>query len=175
MLAFDELYRRYSRRLYKFAFSILKSSDESENIIQDIFLNLWEHRNDIRKNSSVKYYIFTAAYNSAISLIRRKIRDTRYIEYLKTFREVKHEPVSIELEYRELDVKLEKIIANLPERQKQVYLLHNVEGLKYKEIANRLKISENTVENHISRALKTIRKKLGNYSLFAFLYYSLFV
>ena len=68
----------------------------------------------------------------------------------------------MELEYNELTNKLDEIINALPQRQKEVYLLHKVEGLKYSEIAERLNISVNTIENHMSRALKTIREKLGN-------------
>jgi RNA polymerase sigma-70 factor (ECF subfamily) len=81
----------------------------------------------------------------------------------------------MELEYNELTNKLDEIIKGLPQRQKEVYLLHRVEGLKYNEIAERLHISVNTIENHMSRALKTIREKLGNYSLIAILFWYLFV
>lgn len=79
------------------------------------------------------------------------------------------------LEYNELTNKLDKIINELPQRQKEVYMLHRVEGLKYNEIAERLHISVNTIENHMSRALKTIRKKMGIYSLIAILFWYLFI
>jgi RNA polymerase sigma-70 factor, ECF subfamily len=94
---------------------------------------------------------------------------------LKSLQEVNEEPVNLELEYNELSYKLDKIINDLPERQKEVFLLHKIEGLKYSEIADRLNISVNTIENHMSRALKTIRKKLGDYSLVAILFLYLFV
>ena len=81
----------------------------------------------------------------------------------------------MELEYKELTNKLDEIINKLPQRQKEVYLLHRIEGLNYKEIAERLHISVNTIENHMSGALKTIRKNLGNYSLIAILFWYLFV
>jgi RNA polymerase sigma-70 factor (ECF subfamily) len=174
MLAFDALYRKYSRRLYKFSYSILKSTQEAENNIQDVFLNLWLNRTKIEKSSSVKYYVFTIAYNSAISIIRKKAKETQFIEYVKTLQDFTQEPVDLQIEYHELDEKLDEIINALPGRQKEVYLLHRVEGLKYAEIAERMNISINTIENHMSRALKTIRKKLANYSLpvilFCFLY-----
>ena len=89
--------------------------------------------------------------------------------------EINEEPVNVELEYNELTNKLDEIIKELPQRQKEVYMLHKVEGLKYNEIAERLNISVNTIENHMSRALKTIRAKLGNYSLIAILFWYLFV
>jgi RNA polymerase sigma-70 factor (ECF subfamily) len=175
MFAFDMLYNKYSKRLYKFAYSILKSPEESENIVQDVFLCLWENRNKVEKDSSVKYYIFTTAYNSIISIIRKKAKESQFIEYLKSLQDLNQEPVNVELEYHELTEKLEDIINHLPDRQKSVYLLHKVEGLKYSEIAARLNISVNTIENHMSRAFKTIRKKLGHYSLIAILFSHLFV
>ncbi len=174
MLAFDELYRKYSRRLHKFSYSMIKSTEDAENIIQDVFLNLWVNRDNVEKSASVKYYIFTIAYNSAISVIRKKIKDSNYLEYVKTLQDLVQEPVDLQVEYRELDEKLNKIIDNLPARQKEVYLLSRVEGLKYSEIAERLNISINTVENHLSRALDNIRKKLGNYSVIAVLFCYLF-
>jgi RNA polymerase sigma-70 factor (family 1) len=175
MLAFDILYKKYSKRLYKFAFSILKSNEDAENIIQDVFLNLWENRQVVEKDSSVKYYVFTIVHNSAISLIRKKARTTQFIEYLKLHQNLNQEPVNVELEYNELKDRLDRIISHLPGRQKEVYILHKVKGLKYQEIAKRLNISENTIENHMSRALKTIREKLGSYSLVPLLFFFLFV
>lgn len=174
MFAFDILYKKYSRRLYKFGFSIIKSQEETENLIQDVFLCLWENRHKVEKDSSVKSYVFTIAYNSAISIIRKKAKESQFIEYLNSLQEINEEPINVELEYKELANKLDEIINALPQRQKEVYLLHRVEGLKYSEIAERLNISVNTIENHMSRALKTIREKIGNYSLVAILFSFLF-
>jgi RNA polymerase sigma-70 factor, ECF subfamily len=83
--------------------------------------------------------------------------------------------VSLDLEYNELTIKVDEIINTLPQRQKEVYLLHRVEGLKYNEIAERLNISVKTIETHMSRALKTIREKLGNDFLMVILFWYLFV
>jgi len=160
MFAFDTLYKNYSKKLYQFAYSILKSKEESENIVQEVFLKLWETRTRVEKDSSIKSYLFSIAYNSTITLIRKKIKDDQFIEYLKSLQEVYEEP-EIEFEYKELTEKLHDIVYQLPKRQKEVYLLHKEEGLKYKDIAVKLQISVNTVENHMSEALKTIRAKLG--------------
>lgn len=174
MFAFDMLYKKYSRKLYKFGYSILKSTEESENLIQDVFLSLWENRHKVEKDSSIKSYIFTITYNSAISIIRKKARKSEFFEYLKTQQEIIEEPVNVELEYKELTNKLDEIIKVLPQRQREVYVMHKVEGLKYCEIAERMNISVNTIENHMSHALKTIREKLGSYSLIAILFWYLF-
>jgi RNA polymerase sigma-70 factor (family 1) len=175
MFAFDVLYKKYSKKVYKFGYSILKSQEESENLMQDVFLNVWENRHNVKKNSSIKSYVFTITYNSAISVIRKKARESQFIEYLKSLQKINEEPVNIELEYNELTKKLDEIIKALPQRQKEVYLLHRVEGLKYNEIAERLNITVKTIENHMSRSLKTIREKLGNYYLTAILFLYLFV
>jgi len=175
MFAFDILYKKYCKRLYKFGNSILKSQVDTENLIQDVFLNLWENRNKVEKDSAVKSYVFTITYNSAISIIRKKVRESEYVGYLKSLQEVNEEPVNIELEYNELTTTLDKIVQVLPQRQKEVYLLHKVEGLKYIEIAELLNISVKTIETHMSRALKTIREKLGNYSLLTILFWYLFI
>ena len=175
MYAFDVLYRKYSKKLYKFSYSILKSTEESENLIQDVFLNLWENRHKVEKNSSIKSYIFTITYNSAISILRKKARESEFIEYLKSLQVINEDPVSAELEYHELSIKLSEIIKALPQRQREVYLMHKDEGLKYSAIAGCLKISVNTIENHMARALKTIREKLGNYSLITILFWYLFI
>jgi RNA polymerase sigma-70 factor, ECF subfamily len=175
MFAFDVLYKKYCKRVYKFGYSILKSPEESENLMQDVFLNLWENRHNIKINSSIKSYVFTIAYNSAITVIRKKARESEYFEYIKSLQKDAEEPLNIEIEYDELTNKLDQIIQELPPRQKEVYLLHKVENLKYNEIAEKLHISVNTIENHMSRALKTIRQKLGNHSLFVVLFWFLFV
>lgn len=175
MFAFDVLYKKYSKRVYKFAYSILKSAEESKNIVQDVFLNLWENRHNVEKNSSIRSYIFALTYNSAISIMRKKASELRFIEYLKTLLQPDQEPVNVALEYNELTNKVDEIINALPERQKEIYFMHRVYGLKYKEIAEKLGISLNTIENHMSRALKTIHKKLGNYSFTVVLFWFLFV
>jgi len=175
MFAFDTLYGRYSNRLYKFALSILKSTEEAENILQDVFLNLWEKRHNVEKDSSVKYYIFTITYNSAISIIRKKVKETQFFDYLKSLQELNQDTTSLEIEFNELTKSLQTIIGHLPQRQKEVYILHKEEGLKYHEIAEKLNISVNTIETHMSRALKTIKENLGKSSLLAMLFYFLFV
>lgn len=175
MYAFDALYEKYCKRVYKFAYSILKTREEAENMVQEVFLNLWENRHKVEKDSSIKSYMFTITYNSAVSIIRKKARESEFIEYLKSVQKIDEEPVDVALEYTELANKLDEIINSLPQRQKEVYLLHKVEGMKYNEIAERLSISVNTIENHMSRALKTIREKIGNYSLIIILFVYLFV
>lgn len=162
LLAFDTLYNRYSKRVYRFACSILKTKEDAENIVQDVFLIFWDNRDKIEKGSSIKNYIFTVTHNSIISLFRRKTKEANYIEYLRSLQETEQDPEETGLEYDELQKKLVEIIDQLPDRQKEVLLLSKIEGLTYKDIAERLKISTNTIENHMSRALRNLRRKLAH-------------
>jgi RNA polymerase sigma-70 factor, ECF subfamily len=174
MFAFDVLYKKYCKRVYTFGYSILKSKEEADDLIQEVFLKLWENRHNVEKGSSIKSYVFSITYNSAVSIIRKKASESKFVEYLKSLQEINEEPVNVELEYKELTNKLDEIIMALPKRQREVYLLRRVENLKNNEIAELLNISVNTIENHMSRALKTIREKLGNYSLIVILFWHLF-
>jgi RNA polymerase sigma-70 factor (ECF subfamily) len=174
MLAFDALYKKYSARIYKFAFSILKLPEEAENIVQDVFLNLWINRDKVDSVSSVRYYVFSIAYHSSISVMRKRLKESQFLDELMRQQDLTQESPALQAEYRELEEKLNEVVNALPGRQKEVYLLHRVEGLKYAEIAERLGISVNTIENHMSRALRTIREKLGDYSLLAMLFWFLF-
>lgn len=159
VFCFDILYKKYSRKIYSFAFSILKSGDEAENVTQDVFLILWENRHRIEKCSAVKCYLYTIAYNSAMAIIRRKTREQQFVDYLLTLPESDRPDETIE--YDDLLGRIEKIVTDLPSRQKEVFVLHRKEGMKYREISEKLNISVNTIENHMSAALKTIRKKLA--------------
>lgn len=175
MFAFDALYMKYSKRLYKFVFSILKSQEDSKNIVQEGFLQLWEKRSSVKKDVSVKSFIFTIAYHSAVAVLREKAKESKYLDYLKTLQHPEEEPEDIEQQYTDMVRQVEVIINSLPARQKEIYLLNKVQKLKYKEIAERLNISVNTVETLMSRSLKTIREKIGKPTLSVLLFTSLFI
>lgn len=162
IFAFHMLYEKYSRKVFRFVYSMLKSVEDSENIVQDVFMNIWVNRHRIDKDSSVKSYLFTMTYNASVSVIRKKIKETEFLQYLGTLPLQDFNPVSNEVEYNDLLARIDIIVNDLPARQKEIFQLHKIEGLKYREISDRLNISVNTVENHMSCALKTIRKRLGS-------------
>lgn len=175
LIAFDSLYRKYNKKIYNYILSFLKSSEEAENILQDVFLNLWLNRCKLKNCSSVRFYIFKIAHNAAISIIREKIKESLFIEELKSMQINSENPVEIDMGNNRLSYNLNEIINELPGRQKEVYTLHNIEGLKYSEISKRLNISINTVENHMARALKAIRLKLKCYNLLILFIITLFL
>lgn len=166
MLAFDQVYGLYSHKLFSFVFKVLKNEEEANDIVQEVFVKIWESREKLGDFKLLNSYIFTIAYNNSIDLIRKRINSNKYLDHLKNSSLIQITPAAIsEIEFNELNIQVEKLISNLPERQKQVYLLHREDGLTYPEIAERLKISKNTVENHMVKALKYLRNNMDN-SLF---------
>lgn len=164
ILAFDELYKLYSHKLFSFVFRILKDEADSDDIVQEVFLKIWEYREKLRDYKLLNSFIFTIAYNNSISLIRKRISSTKYIKYLRDLSvNQTHSNFITEIELIELNNQVENLISNLPERQKQVFLLHREKGLTYPEIAEELEISKNTVENHMVKALKYLRGNLNNF------------
>ncbi len=175
ILAFDELYKLYSHKLFSFVFRILKDEADSDDIVQEVFLKIWTFREKLGDYKLLNSFIFTIAYNNSISLIRKRISSTKYIEYLRVLSVNQTQANFItEIELIELNNKIEHLISNLPERQKQIFLLHREKGLTYPEIAEELEISKNTVENHMVKALKYLRQNLNNFwgsILFFYIYF----
>lgn len=176
VLAFDLVYELYSHKLFSFVFRILKNEAEADDIVQEVFVKIWESRHKLEDYKLLNSYIFTIAYNNSIDLIRKRINNAKYLEHLKNSAVINVTPnVISQIEFNELNIQSEKLIENLPTRQKQVYLLHREEGLTYPEIAERLGISKNTVENHMVKALKYLRENMDNSLLINMLFVSLFL
>ena len=176
ILAFDRIYELYSHKLYSFVFRILKNESEAADIVQEVFVKIWESRDKLGDYKLLNSYIFTIAYNFSISLIRKRISSNKYLERLKNSSVIVTAPASIsEIEFNELNVQVERLISQLPERQKQVYLLHRENGLTYSEIADQMGISKNTVENHMVKALKYLRENMDKSQLINLLFITLFL
>ncbi len=176
MMAFDQIYDQYSHKLFSFVFKILKDESEAEDIVQEVFLKIWESRYKLDDLKFLNSYIFTIAYNNSIDLIRKRINNSKYLEHLKNSSIFQTSTTTIsDIEFNELNDQVNKLISNLPERQKQVYLLHRENGLTYPEIAQQLGISKNTVENHMAKALKYLRQNLDNSLLINMLFVCLFL
>jgi RNA polymerase sigma-70 factor, ECF subfamily len=176
MLAFDQLYEHYSHKLFSFVFKILKNQAEADDIVQEVFVKIWETRENLGDYKLLNSYFFTIAYNNSIDLIRKRINNNKYLEHLKNSSVIQISPSVIsEVEFNELNSHVKKLIANLPERQKQVYLLNREHGLTYAEIAEQLGISKNTVENHMVKALKYLRVNMNNSLLINMLFVTLFL
>lgn len=168
---FDNIYVLYYSRMHRFAKEYVLSDEDAENIVQDVFLLLWERRNILNVQISLVSYLFSLVKNKCLDFLRHKVVAEEFKKDL-----------SLKLSALELlnytlssEEDIERIVINavntLPERCKLIFLKSRFEGKKYKEIADELNISVNTVENQMAIALKKLRIELKELlPLFLFFY-----
>ncbi|MDP3912719.1 MAG: RNA polymerase sigma-70 factor [Bacteroidota bacterium] len=163
--AFKELYLAYFDRLYKFAFSILHSAEFAEEAVNDVFLNIWQKRSTLKNIASLSSYLFISTKNTSFNYLSkfRKERNTSLDDVLVRFEadELTPETAFFTAEIRS---EIEQAINQLPPKTKLVFQMAKVEGMKYKEIADILSISVNTIDNHIATAVKKLSFILKNLS-----------
>lgn len=173
--ALEELFNYYYPRLYQFSKSFLKLEDGIDDILQEVFVKIWQNRKNIRSSDTFSPFIFTMTRNLLLNELRSRLSKQKIkAEIVKL--SVTHEYRSLEnLEYGELKQTVDQIVNNLPEKQREVFLLSRYEGLSHKEIAEKLHISTKTVEYHISQSISTIKSKLDQLGLISLLYFYLFL
>ena len=163
MVAFDTIYEQYCKRLYGFVIRYVKQEADAEEIVQEVFIKIWENRRKIDVYSSFESYIFTISYNSAISLLRKRVHEKKYLEHLKFSQEFDLTPeLTDEIHFKELNEKIQTLLGELTPRQKEIFLLSREEGLTHEQIAKKLGISVNTVKNHIVTALSLLKSNIDN-------------
>lgn len=163
--AFDLIYEKYARELYGFTLKYLKSIEETEELVQTVFLKVWENHQILRKESSFKSYLFTIAYNEICNIFKRRSLLQKFISQQLT-KNYQTSSVTDELiDYGSILEQVNLIIAKLPERQKTIFQKSRLEGKTSKEIANELGLSSGTVDNYISESMKFIRSCLQDKSL----------
>ena len=159
-LAYAELFERYKGVLYAHAYRLLENHDETEDIIQDVFLTLWQNRADLKINSSVSSYLYITVRNRIFKLFTRKKVAVRYIESLQKFKDKDRNYTDEKLLERELAAIIEREVESLPEKMRKVFLLSRDGAHSYKEIGEQLDISEKTVRNQVYNALQLLKVKI---------------
>ncbi len=161
MSAFDSIYNMYCSKLHGFVMMYLKQEEDAEEIVQEVFIKIWESREKIDVYASFESFLFTIAYNATMSLLRKRVSEAKSREYLKSVQQInKAEQVIDELQFKELSHKIETLLDQLTPRQKEIYLLSREEELTHKEIAKKLGISESTVNNHLVSTLKYLKSHI---------------
>jgi RNA polymerase sigma-70 factor (family 1) len=158
--AFDELYHRYSKRVFGFCFGLLRSREEAESIVQEVFIKIWENRNNLRPDLSFSWYLFTIARNSVINLINHRKYEQEYARQSAYVHSILDNNTEELIFYADTRSQIDSAINKLPARRREVFLLSRRDGLSYQEIADTLNLSVKTIEVQISQALKQIREEL---------------
>ncbi len=157
--AFKELFDLYHQDIFNFLYYKIGSVEAAEDILQDVFVKIWERRLQLKNETSIKSFLFTIANHTALNFIRHnKI-------VMKFQMEEQHKPAFCESPQAELERKnqeelLMESILSLPDKPRVTFMMCKFDGLSYKEAAERLNISIKTVEGHIGRALKILREEV---------------
>ncbi|MFW5830906.1 MAG: RNA polymerase sigma-70 factor [Prolixibacteraceae bacterium] len=169
--AFEEVFHCYYQNLCVFAAKIIQDDTAAEEIVQDLFVKIWEKHNEIEIKSSLKNYLIRSTKNQCLNYIKHnKIKE----KHAKIMFSEKESASTGRDDFIEIDLmeEIEKSINSLPKKRQEVFRLSREEGLKYREIAEKLGVSVKTVETQMGLAIKTLREKLKNYSTFLTLFYT---
>lgn len=155
---FTEFYSYNFRKLILVSDRYVKDVAAAEEIVQDIFLKIWEDKAVLKTIKSVKAYLYRSVVNSSINYVNRQKNLERH--HLQIAEQLSEEMIDADDERNELIVLLYQEIEFLPDKCQLVFKLSRLEGLKYRDIATQLNLSEKTVENHMSNALKILRSRV---------------
>lgn len=158
--AFTELYNRYWDKLFAVAYHRVNSEIEAEEIVQDVFLSLWNRRLQLELSHSIATYLAAAVKYQVINKLSRQHRKKVHMETILVD-EAGEESTELWFNEKELRQQLDIVVGTLPDKCRMVFLMSRVEGKSTREIAQSLQISEKTVEAHMTRALRDIRNSLN--------------
>lgn len=161
--AFDNLFRSLYPRLVRFAFKYVKNKATAGDIVQDAFVILWEKREELDPQQSVKAYLYSIIRNRSLNYLRDHSSETVGLELLKDSRMKTTDSPDRHDEQEQLENLLKVWIEDLPQRQQEAFELSRFEGLDHDEIAGVMEVSSNTVNNHIVSALKHLRNRYDAY------------
>jgi RNA polymerase sigma-70 factor, ECF subfamily len=157
---FESLFRSSYVSLVKYAKTLVRDQDTAEEIIQDLFVKLWQEKEKINIESSLNGYLFRSVHNRCLHYIEHRKIVERHADVMATEQKENPEDPSEILHYKDLQARIARIIERLPERCGKIFCMSRFEGLKYSEIAERLSVSVKTVEASMGKALKEFRKEL---------------
>lgn len=156
--AFDLIFYLYYKKIYYFCVKYFYSKEDSEEIVQEIFVKIWMNRSSIDPEKNFEQYIYAIAKNYIINDIRNKIsRRAKFKDYHLTQNGI-HNSVEEEVYYNELEGLLYNAIKNLPSKRKEIFILNRIKGLSNREISEKLDISVKTVEAQMKLAIDYFKK-----------------
>ncbi|MBC8153322.1 MAG: RNA polymerase sigma-70 factor [Bacteroidetes bacterium] len=162
-VVFETVFRQYYAPLCRYARPILGDADEAEEVVQTVFLTIWERRGSLLITTSLKAYLYRAVHNRCLNRIHQQSVQAGHRQQAATEYYAEAVGPTEGLLADELHSRLQKAIDRLPEQCRRAFELSRFEELSYKDIANRLGIATKTVENQIGKALRMLRAELSDY------------
>jgi RNA polymerase sigma-70 factor, ECF subfamily len=161
--AFDEIFHRYKKKIFHFCKLSIGSEEEAEEVVQSAFIAIWENRLIIDENRSFETYLFSIVRHHIYNILKRRTYRRAFLESLE------HPDLQLDFSlenqifFNDLDLLLKKLLNTLPAKRKEIFMLSREEGLTYKQIGEKLGISENTVDSQIRNVLNYLRPILEKF------------
>ncbi|MES2457991.1 MAG: RNA polymerase sigma-70 factor [Bacteroidota bacterium] len=161
--AYTEIFERYKVLLYKHAYRLLGDEDEANDIVSDLFLALWQKRENLNPQASLSAYLYGSIRNRVFDLMTHQKVITRYLDSIREFMVQGHYQTDEHIRAKELAAIIEREIAALPPKMRKVFELSRSGELSHKEIGEMLNVTEGTVKQQVHNAVKTLRLKIHSF------------
>jgi RNA polymerase sigma-70 factor (ECF subfamily) len=172
---YERVYKQYFQLLYAYAYSVIEDDMQAEEIVQQLFLKIWEKKDQLHIETSLQAYLYKSVYFQSLNYIKHlKVRNEHQKHTVFQMKQSQAEQAGQQLDLKLLESRFRKALSDLPEQCRTVFQLSRFEELKYREIAGRLGISEKTVEHHMGKALRVLRTKLADFLVLLLLLLSQF-
>ena len=159
--AFEMVFRDYYKPLVRYGNTFLRDTDETEDVVQQVFVSLWEKRTQLDIHTSIRAVLYKAVQNACLNRIKHQKVRSAYAEEQKLTQQNEHSSNPLQVE--ELNQRIQAAIGNMPEQCGRIFKMSRFEQLRYQEIADQLGLSVKTVENQMGKALKIVREELKDY------------
>ena len=161
--AFEQVFKSYYKRLHVYAITILQDKDEAEEMVQRVFVKIWERNESLTSTGTLAAYLYRAVHNECLNYLKhQKVKSAHQLYVVKSMKnEVEHPGQKINA--KELEQKINSALNELPEQCRTIFQLSRFGELKYREIASQLGLSVKTVEAQMGKALKLLRLKLAEF------------
>ncbi|MBD5279319.1 MAG: RNA polymerase sigma-70 factor [Bacteroides sp.] len=162
--AFQTIYDIYGRRMLAYCIRLTGNAEDAEDLVQDVFLNLWRTKDELKNVDTLRPYLFTSLRNRILNLWKSRLNSNLYNDYIKALQEPDSHRDFENIEYREFERMIAVEMDKLPPTQRRVVRMSRLENLEVVEIAAELGLSVQTIKNALSSGLKTLRQSLGKNS-----------
>jgi RNA polymerase sigma-70 factor (ECF subfamily) len=167
--ALKEIFTRYNKLLYSYAYKKLEDQEEAKDLVQDLFIRLWSNRESFLLKTSLPSYLFRAVRNRALDIFAHKKIKSDYVASFQVFIDLPQSTTDYLVREKDISALIDREIQSLPPKMREIFILSRKENYSHKEIAKKIGISEETVTKQIKRALKILRLRLKLILIIAFL------
>lgn len=163
ILNFEEVFKTHFKNLHGYATTLLKDADDAEEMVQQVFVRLWEKRDNLDIRDSATAYLYRSVYHECLNFLKHQKVKTAYQTFAQHRPANGEMPASAKIQLGELEWHINQALEALPEQCRIIFQMSRFEELKYREIADRLGLSVKTIENQMGKALRIMREKLADF------------